>query len=193
MSTWKWLPRLIGALLLGVIAVSAAACDGRSVDDEAPTAVESTTTLTPDEQRFVSAAATQVAEETRVVERATREASLKTQIARPTNTPVPPPYKLALISHSCSRTMSYISCEGFVKNISAVALTNVVAVLELSDENGVPLGSDDALIGYDPLLPGQESPWKVIARNNPVFTKSSVQFKELSGATILTRDDIPEP
>jgi len=97
--------------------------------------------------------------------------------------------KLAIISQSCSTDAGYITCEGFVKNISSTAIENVTAVMVYFDETGTQVSSDNALIEYDPLLPDQTSPYKVLTRYNPAFTKASVEFKELFGGEILTRDD----
>lgn len=132
-----------------------------------------------------------IAEATRLVERETREADLRTRNAAPTKTPIPPPYELALISGKCtSRSdIGFTECEGFVKNISGKTLENVTVVIEWSDANGTGQASDDALIDYNPILAGQESPWKTIGTYNPALTGFRVTFKELLGGTILTRDD----
>ena len=98
--------------------------------------------------------------------------------------------KLSLISASCARYGgSFIKCEGFVKNVSGAKLDNVVAVAIFSDESGVPVASDEALIDYNPILAGQSSPWSVIATYNPAYTKWGIQFKELLGGTISSSDD----
>jgi len=112
----------------------------------------------------------------------------------PTNTPRPtvgPPYKLALISASCTQSsQSYIRCEGFVQNLTTQAMDSIEAVVVFY-ANDTPVSSDSALIDYRPLLPGQQSPWSVIATYNPAFTTWRVEFKEFFGGTILTRDDRP--
>jgi hypothetical protein len=99
--------------------------------------------------------------------------------------------KLALISASCTTDASigYITCEGFVQNISANAIKHVTAVAVFTDTAGTPLSSDDALVSYDPLLPAQQSPFKVLTRLNPAFTNWRIEFKELLGGQIKTRDD----
>lgn len=178
---------IVAAIALAAfVAVFGAGCTTTKIVVATPT-TQLTPTLSAEQIAYTQAVATSEAVQARL----DREATTAAELAKPTRTPIPPPYKLALISASCSRTESYITCEGFVENISGVSLKNVVAVLELLDDNGVAQASDDALIGYDPILPGQQSPWKVIARNNPAFTKSNVEFKEFGGATILTRQDQP--
>lgn len=108
-----------------------------------------------------------------------------------TATPVPPPYKLALISASCTREtdIGYRKCEGYVKNITSEALSDVEVVISWVDANGTPYSTDNALIDDNPILPGQQSPWSTIGMDNPALTQFHVQFKELMGTTILTRDD----
>jgi len=97
--------------------------------------------------------------------------------------------KLALLSQSCSTEFGYITCEGFVQNISTSTIENVTAIMIYFDETGTPVSSDEALIEYDPLLPSQTSPFKVLTRYNPAFKEGRVEFKELFGGEIETRDD----
>lgn len=120
-----------------------------------------------------------------------------THSPRPTRTPAPPtptpepPYKLALVSASCTEqsAIGFITCEGFVKNISRQPIEDIVAVVLFYDADRIPVASDEALISYNPLLPGQTSPFSVIARYNPAIAYWRVEFKEILGGTILTRDD----
>jgi len=149
--------------------------------------VEATPTLDATQIAYIGIVATQRAEQATSSAVSARE----TIAARPTNTPIPPPYKLALISGSCTRQsdIGFRKCEGYVKNISSVALDNVEAVVTWLDANGTPYSTDDALIDYNPILPGQESPWSTIGTDNPALTRFRVQFKDLLGGAILTRDD----
>ena len=68
-------------------------------------------------------------------------------------------------------------------------MENIEVVVNHYDENEVPISSDSALIDYDPILAGQQSPWSVICRDNPAITKWRVEFKEFFGGTIPYRDD----
>lgn len=97
--------------------------------------------------------------------------------------------ELALVSQSCSTEFGYITCEGFVRNISGAAIEDVAAVIIYLDENGTEVSSDKALIDYNPLLPDQGSPFKVMTRYNPAFKEARVEFQELFGGRIRTRDD----
>jgi hypothetical protein len=124
-----------------------------------PTAIPPT--LTAEQVAYTQAVATSENQA-----RLDREATVA---AQPTSTPVRPQYELALLARSCTTQadINFTTCEGSVKNLTGSAMAHVEAVVEWS--TGAPgttfvaQSSDDALISYDPLLPGQESPWKVIS------------------------------
>lgn len=193
---WWWQAAIgVGALFFGLAVVGSVLPDegsdkrAQAVDRLAATpsvdAAVVAPTLSVEQAQYVASIATADAE------RYEREkvAAQQTVAAQPTSTPIPPPYKLALISASCGRQYSYIICEGFVKNVSARALDNVEAVVSLLNSDKVPFASDSALIDYRPILPDQTSPFKIYATYNPAFSYWRVEFKEFFGATILTRDD----
>jgi hypothetical protein len=81
----------------------------------------------------------------------------------------------------------YAIAEGTVKNISSKSLDNVVAIMQIYDEQGSFIKSDTALIDYRPILPGQTSPFKVMSSFNPAMGKASVDFKAFSGGTLPWR------
>jgi len=81
---------------------------------------------------------------------------------------------------------TYFFASGQVKNISDHNLKNVTAVLNLYDVRGMFAKSDKAMIEYNPLLPGQTSPFKVMSTANPLINKAQIEFKELLGGTIST-------
>ncbi len=74
--------------------------------------------------------------------------------------------------------------EGLVTNDTSRSMENVMAVALYYTEDGTFVTSDDALIDFDPILPGQSSPFSVLTRNNPAITKCGIQFKEFFGGTI---------
>jgi hypothetical protein len=105
--------------------------------------------------------------------------------------PAPPEGpKLALLSSSGieSETGSYYYIQGQVKNISSEPLKSVMAVGTWLDDSGGFIKSDDALIDYNPILPGQTSPFKVISTGNPRMSKYRVEFKTLFGGTLDYED-----
>ena len=111
-------------------------------------------------------------------------------------TPKPSVEKLALISGECNINteiieMPYVECEGFVENISGEPLENINVVILWYDDAGTPISSDLGLISYNPILPGQQSPWAIMREHNPAITTFRIEFKEFFGGTIPHRDDRP--
>lgn len=94
--------------------------------------------------------------------------------------------KLELRSSSWSIGHGYAIYEGQVKNISGAKLENVQAVVSWSDGSGNMITSSSAMIEYNPILPGQSSPFKVMKTYNPAMSGASVEFSELMGGTIKT-------
>ena len=190
-SWWLKAPALLFAAVIAFAILSTILTAAGVIEEDKPLK------LTADEQAFVEALSTMEAREETI---STLEAiaAVATEAARPTNTPPPPatetplPYKLSLISGSCTtrKDIGFIECEGFVENISGVSMTNVEAVV-IYTSGGTSVSSDSALIDYSPILPGQQSPFSTIGRYNPAFDGWRVEFKEFLGGTILTRDDRP--
>lgn len=103
------------------------------------------------------------------------------------NTETPPEDQLELLSFRCYEEYGYFIIEGEVKNISSESLKSVEAVGTTYTETGEFVKSSEALIEYDPILPGQTSPFKVMMTTNPAITKCNVGFKEFWGTTIPTK------
>lgn len=90
-------------------------------------------------------------------------------------------YVLELQSWNWGVEHKYAVAEGLVKNTSSKSLENVVALVNIFDKNGEFIKSDKALIEYNPILPGQTSPFKVMASHNPAMEKASIDFGTLFG------------
>jgi hypothetical protein len=88
-----------------------------------------------------------------------------------------------------TETGSYYYVEGQVQNLGSDSLRNVAIVATWFTKDDQFITSDEALIDFNPLLPGQTSPFKTITRGNPAMSKYTVQFKQLFGGTIAHRDD----
>lgn len=84
---------------------------------------------------------------------------------------------------------AYWIVEGQVKNISDESIKSVTAITTWYTKDDQFISTDQALIDFDPILPGQTSPFKTISRGNPSMSKYSVEFKRLLGGTLNTRDD----
>lgn len=98
--------------------------------------------------------------------------------------------KLAILSSRAyaSEGGGYYIVEGQVQNISGESLRNIEAVANWSTRDGTFVTSDSAMVDYDPILPGQVSPFKTMSRANPEMAKYSVEFKSLMGGTVYTDD-----
>jgi hypothetical protein len=106
-------------------------------------------------------------------------------VPTPTPTPRPPSQPLILEPGAgCSKAYSFMTYEGLVTNNTSQPLEDVEAVALYYTDDGTFVKSDSALIDYNPLLPGQSSPFSVISTDNPAITRCRVEFKEFFGGTI---------
>jgi Short C-terminal domain len=110
------------------------------------------------------------------------------QAPTPSTPPVYGP-KLELQNYRWGKTDGggYAELTGSVKNISNEKLENIDVVGLFKDKSGELITSDDAVIDYNPILPGQTSPFKVMVTWNPAMRTAEVDFKELMGGTISWR------
>ena len=97
--------------------------------------------------------------------------------------------RLALLASKASKGNGYHRVEGQVKNISSAKLANVAALVSWFDTSGSFIASDQALVDVSPLLPDQTSPFTVMMRSTPDMRTFSVEFKEVGGGIIASRDD----
>ena len=97
--------------------------------------------------------------------------------------------QLELVSFNCEKQYGYFTIKGQVKNISGASLKDVEAVGSIFTEDGTFVTSANAILEYNPVLPGQTSPFTVMSTDNPEATKCQIEFKELFGGTIPTKVD----
>jgi hypothetical protein len=95
---------------------------------------------------------------------------------------------LELESWQWGEEHSYAIVQGRVTNISSENLRNVSAQISFFTKEGDFITSEDALVEFNPLLPGQTSPFKVMARWNPAMNRAQITFKTLFGGTLPWRD-----
>jgi len=112
-----------------------------------------------------------------------------------TDSPQPSPaslFDLALLAAACTgnQTFRMTTCEGTVRNLSPWTIEGVQVVVEWVDDQGAVQATDSQPIDYNPLLAGQESPWKLIGSYNPALSKYRVSFG-VAGSPLRTRDDRP--
>jgi len=84
---------------------------------------------------------------------------------------------------------SFFTVEGEVENLTTESLSNVTAIATWYAKDGTFIKSDDALIAFNPLLPGQTSTFKTITSGNPRMSTYTVRFKDLLGPEFDVRDD----
>jgi hypothetical protein len=92
--------------------------------------------------------------------------------------------ELEIQSWRCHKEYSYVFVEGLVKNLAAEPLGNVLVVGIFKTSSGNFVKSADALIDYNPVLPGQTSPFKAGTTDNPEIKNCYIEFKYLMGGTI---------
>ena len=101
----------------------------------------------------------------------------------PTAAVIPEPV-LELQGWNWREEYDYFIAEGTVKNVSAASINNVQAVIQIYDAREEFIKSASSLIEYRPILPGQISPFKVMASHNPKMAKARIDFKSFSGGTL---------
>lgn len=92
--------------------------------------------------------------------------------------------KLLLLSWRWHVEYGYASAEGEVQNISNESLKNVEAVAKFYTTDDKFITSSDSLIEFNPILPGQKSPFKTSVSHNPEMERARIDFKELMGGSI---------
>lgn len=109
----------------------------------------------------------------------------------PTEPATPP---LEVQSWHCDQKDSFMFVRGEVKNVSPNKLKNIAAVGTWYTKAGALIKSDDALLDYNPILPGQTSPFEVISTSNPEAQRCGLNFKNLMGGTVgFTAKSPPAP
>ena len=102
--------------------------------------------------------------------------------ATPFASDAPPP--LRLLGHGCRKEQPYLICEGEVRNITGQPLDSVMAEIRFKDQAGTFVKAESALIDYQPLMPGQTSPFKVYTMGNPQIWHFSFGFREMFGGAL---------
>lgn len=95
---------------------------------------------------------------------------------------------LELTSFSWSRGNGYITAEGMVKNITDQKLGHIQALFIGDTKSGQMVSYEDSFIEFDPLMPGQSSPFKVMLQDNPMIATGYMKFKFFGDEEIPTYD-----
>lgn len=99
---------------------------------------------------------------------------------------VPPAPEVRLINFRCSSEYGFTTTEGTVKNISDKPIQSLMVVGTHFATSGEFVKSDSAMVEYQPLMPGQTSPFKTMSTYNPMMAKCSVNFKRMFGGEVAT-------
>ena len=95
---------------------------------------------------------------------------------------------LVLLNSNEQCGYGYCTISGRVKNISEHALSNIEVVGRWSDKNSTYEVTNDAMLEFNPLLPGQSSSFRVMHTDNPQLRWYRVNFKEFSGEEVDYED-----
>jgi len=74
--------------------------------------------------------------------------------------------------------------QGEVENISGRRLSRAMVVASFYTSDGQFITAETSFIEYNPIMPGQRSPFKVMARHNPLMASVRIDFKEFGGGAI---------
>jgi uncharacterized protein YgiM (DUF1202 family) len=88
---------------------------------------------------------------------------------------------LEITSWNWRQESGYAVVEGMVKNLTQTKLENVQAVAAFFTSEGDLITYGSTLIKYRPLMPGQTSPFRVMAVWNPMMKTTSLTFTTRSG------------
>lgn len=83
-----------------------------------------------------------------------------------------------------TRSYGYAIAEGRVTNSTNSTLRNIMAVVEYETSSGQFITSDDSLLDYQDLLPGQTTPFQVYTNLNPAMSSASLSFREMFGGRV---------
>jgi hypothetical protein len=113
-----------------------------------------------------------------------------TTAPRPTATAAAPAVQLEIISAKATRqSQKYWQVDGAVKNIGDKPLANVQAVAILIDaKEKKQVGSEIVMLAYNPIQPGQTSPFKLMVQDRPGVEGGWFEFKVSGGGTLGVAD-----
>ena len=114
-------------------------------------------------------------------------ASYTSPAAIPAPAPVPIGPQLELVDWNWSTGYGYVTARGRVKNLTNESLENVMAIVTFTDSSGGFITTGEALIDFNPVLPGQTSTFSAMAQENPKMKKASIEFKYLAGGSMRHR------
>ena len=100
---------------------------------------------------------------------------------------------LELLSFRCEKQHSYVFVRGEVRNVSNQPIEHLMAVGVFRAEDGTLIKSGDSLVEYDPLMPGQASPFSVGETDNPLIKRCEIAFKTMWGSRVAYTSKPKQP
>jgi hypothetical protein len=95
---------------------------------------------------------------------------------------------LDLLSYNGTKSLGFITIDGEARNTSNSSISDLMVVVRHYTSDGTFVRSDTAMVEYNPILPGQTSPFKVIGTDNPAIIKFVVNFTRMFGGTVEFRN-----
>lgn len=93
-------------------------------------------------------------------------------------------YDVRLHSWHCTTEYGYHQIDGEIENISDRPLDRVMIYATFKGSDGTVIKTAAALIDYQPLMPGQTSPFKVMATANPLIRQCFVSVGTMFGGAL---------
>ncbi len=98
-------------------------------------------------------------------------------------TAIPP---LELVSWKWGRDEydQYAEVTGEVKNVSGEPLRSLVVLASIYDKDGTFISTARALVDFNPVMPGQTTPFKSMAKWNPAMSRAVLSFQLIGGREV---------
>lgn len=106
--------------------------------------------------------------------------------AAPTPKPAPTPKKpdLKVLSWNCTQSYGFVTVSGEVRNETNAPISNLMVVsLHYSSDQQL-IRSDSGMVDYNPIMPGQTSPFKTMGTLNPMMRTCRIGFKQMFGGAV---------
>jgi hypothetical protein len=89
-----------------------------------------------------------------------------------------------VVNFACSYEYGFMTVGGEIRNISNSPIRNLMVVASHYASDGTFIRSDSGMVEYNPLMPGQTSPFKAMGTYNPMMSKCKVGFKRMFGGAV---------
>lgn len=97
-----------------------------------------------------------------------------------------PPLKIN--SWSCSKEYGFAKVHGMVTNRSNKSIDRLMVTAIYKTSGGDIVKSSDALVDFQPLLPGQQSPFSTLTTDNPAIKNCGILFRTMFGSEVKSEE-----